>query len=216
MKSRKGRIIAYAVAGLLCAVGVFFLITSYRCRGDFNRWQTARPLDIAVDMSKPGSFAGAFKQTCQISHGEALCLLLPSNMVSAATWTNMVSDVRFVAQIQDASGKEMLREEFTGSLFWRDYLLDGAIPLLQFAPFEKGEYRLTLTVTEGAPALQGIPQRLIARYMLCGLEMLPAFIAMFIGAASFVLAGIVALVTVLVVRRKRRKTSEQSMREGCQ
>jgi len=209
MKLTKGRTVAYVVAGLFCAVGIFFLITSYRCRRDFYRWQTAHPIDIAIDMSKPGETVGSFKQTCHISHGEALCLLLPSNMVATTDWTNMVQNVRFVARIQDGDGKEKVRGEFTGDLFWRDYLLDGAIPLLQFAAFENGDYRLTLTVTEGASALQGVPQRLIARYMLCGLEMMPAVITLVMGVGSFVIAGLVALVTKLIVRRRQRRTMEQ-------
>lgn len=209
MKLPKGRTVAYAVAGLLCAVGIYFLIASYRCRRDFSRWQSVHPIDIAIDMSKAGETMGAFKQTCHISHGEALCLLLPTNMVATTNWTNMIQNVRFVVRIQDVHGKEKVREEFSGDLFWRDYLLDGAIPLLQFAPFENGDYRLTLTVTEGSSALQGVPQRLIARYMLCGLEMMPAFIALMMGIGSLVIAGLVTLVTKLIVRKRQRRAMEQ-------
>lgn len=209
MRLPKGRIVAYAVAGLFCAVGILFLIMSYRCRRDFYRWQTAHPIDIAIDMSQPGETVGSFRQTCHISHGETLCLLLPSNMVATTAWTNMIQNGRFLVRIQDGDGKEKVKEEFTGDLLWRDYLLDGAIPLLRFAPFEDGDYRLTLTVTEGWAGLQGVPQRLIARYMLCGLEMMPAFIALVMGIGSFVIAGIVALVTKLIVRRGQRRTMEQ-------
>jgi hypothetical protein len=209
MRLPKGRTLAYAVAVLLCGVGAFFLITAQRYRQDFCRWQTANPVDIAIDMSHPGEVVGAFKQTCHISHGEALCLMLPSNMVATTTWTNLLQDLRFVARIEDQNGKEKVREEFTGDLFWRDYLLDGTIPLLQFAPFEKGDYRLTLTVTEGVSALHGTPQRLVARYMLCGLEMMPAFISMVMGLACFAVAGVVALVTALVVKRRRKRGTEQ-------
>ena len=38
--------------------------------------------------------------------------------------------------------------------------------------------------------------------MLCGLEMMPAFIALVMGIGSLVIAGLVALVTALVVRRR--------------
>ena len=210
MKLPIGRTISYIVAGMFCAAGIFFLITSHNCRRDFYRWQKANLIDISIDMSVSGQFAGTFVQTCQVSHGETLCLLLPSNIVASSTWTNLLKDLRFVVQIQDGSGREKVRGEFTGELFWRDYLLDGAIPLLQFAPFEKGTYRLELTVTEGVPSLQGVRQHLVARYILCGLEMMPAFITMALGVGGVVIGAIIALVTALVARRNRKMTTEQS------
>ena len=45
MKLPKGTTVAYAVAGLLCAEGIVFLITSFRWHRDFYRWQTAHPID---------------------------------------------------------------------------------------------------------------------------------------------------------------------------
>lgn len=201
MKLPGGRNISYAVAGLLCVVGVFFLITAYRYRQDFYRWQEASPIDIAIDLSKPGQFTGGFKQTCHIAHGEVLCLRLPPNMLANSAWPNRLHDLRFVAQIRDKNGMETVREEFTGDLFGTNYQPNGTLALLPFPPFGNGEYQLILTVTEGVPALQGTPQRLVARYMLCGLEMMPAFIVMGMGIGSFALAGIIALITALIVRR---------------
>ena len=124
--------------------------------------------------------------------------------MASNTWSNLLSEVRLVCRVLDSNGNEKVREEFTGELFRRDYLLDGAMPLVQFAPFEDGTYTITVTVTHGTAALGGVPQRIIGRYMLCGLEMMPAFIFMVTGVAALIIAALVAGITIMAVRRRER------------
>ncbi|MFA6562176.1 MAG: hypothetical protein WCV00_09755 [Verrucomicrobiia bacterium] len=208
-----GRTIACAVAGLLCAASIFLLIFAHNHRRDFYQWKQARPIDIPVDLSKPGQFTGGFAQTCHISHGEAICLAVPTDVVAKTTWTNLLSNLRFVSQIQDRNGKEELKEEFTGEPFGRDHLIDGDFVLLMFRPFADGTYQMALTVTQGAPALHGVPQRLVARYMLCGMELMPAIIAKMMGIGGLIIAAAIVVITVWRAKRKQ-KTGAQHIPAG--
>jgi hypothetical protein len=212
---RIGRRIAYGIALLLAAAGVVFLLDAYRYHRDFYRWQEARPVDIPVDLSQPGEFTATFLQTCRISHGEALCLVLPHERVAGTTWPSQLSNLRFLCRILDMDGKEKMREELTDELPCGDGLLEGTIPLVWFAPFGNGTYEMTFTVTQGAPALRGVPQRLIGRYWLCGLEMRVAVGLMIMGIAAMLVAAVVAGITAMVVfvRKLEEKPDGSSPRE---
>ncbi|MFZ2642882.1 MAG: hypothetical protein WA117_17945 [Verrucomicrobiia bacterium] len=210
MRISIGRTIAYVIAGLICAASLFLLIFAHNHRRNFYQWEQARPIDIPVDFSKPGQFTGGFVQTCHISHGEAICLAVPSNTVANTTWSKLLADLQFVSLIQDQSGHEITRVEFTGESLARDHLIDGAILLVTFQPFENGTYRMTLTVKQGAPALRGVPQHLVARYMLCGMEKMPSFIAMVMGIGGLVIAAVILAITACVAKRKQTTGAQRT------
>ena len=86
---------------------------------------------------------------------------------------------------------------------------DNLIPILFFEPFRNGHYKLSLQVTEGIPELAGVSQRLVARYRLCGLEMLPAIFGTVVGIASLVIGGIIFLVFYFNIDRSVENTSSE-------
>ena len=198
-----GRTISSVIASLLLVAGVYFLIWAHHQRQEFQRWTTAKPIDMAVDVSHPGHFSGEFRQTCQTSHGEAVCLEMPSNLLASASASNVLASLQFDCTIADAQGTQVVKSSFDGDRLDGDRLIDGAIPVVFIAPFKKGIYTLTLTVSKGAPALAGVHQRLVARYELCGLEMMPASMATVMGVAAIVIAGIILLVVLVITKLKR-------------
>jgi len=208
MKLPIGRTIACVFTAILLAVGAVSLRESYRKNVEVTQWHQARPIDIPVDLSKTGEFSGEFVQTCQISHDEALCLLVPQEVLASTRPANLLDDLRFTCQIVDQSGKQKISGKFQGSLP-SDRLLDGAIQIVSLSRFNNGVYKLTLTVTQGASALRGVEQRLIARYKLCGLEELPSVIALIISIVCFAVAAFTMLIVALVTWQKRTRRQQQ-------
>jgi hypothetical protein len=87
-------------------------------------------------------------------------------------------------------------------------LIDGAIPIFHLATFKKGEYRARLRVTSGAPRLKGVDQKLEGRYVLCGLEAIPAAIALYTGIAASAVAGVIAVALLLLFLMTRFESSK--------
>ena len=210
-----GRKIFYGIAIILIAAGVYFLITAWNYQQDFYRWQDARPVDMTIDMSAPGEFKSSFLQTCHISHGEAICLLLPSDCMDANTWPKQLAELKLVCRILDRNGNEIIREEFNGESLSQESLIEGSIPLVRFVPFKDGDYTMMVTVTKGSATLRGVPQRIIGRYMLCGLELMAAFLSMIIGIAALIIAALIAGITFMVVRGKAKKAIDQQKKDQC-
>jgi len=195
-----------AMSLALACLGVLGLLAGRKAWHDFESWKTAKPVDIAVDLSRPGEFTAPFIQTCSISHGESLCLMVPpGRSISVA-----LSQVRFQCSILDANGREIeslgQKDRVDGSARAR-----GALPLVTFRPFARGKYTLTFRVLQGAPDLEGAELRLFARYDLCGCEALPAAAATFGGIVGCVFSAILGLVAVLLYRsqRRRRRASQE-------
>lgn len=70
--------------------------------------------------------------------------------------------------------------------------------LVFFDPFAKGDYEATIDVVSGAPALAGRDQVVYAKYQLCGLELLPAYLTGALGIASGVFGLLIGLLVVKV------------------
>jgi hypothetical protein len=99
-------------------------------------------------------------------------------------------------EITDESGN--LTRSVDSKVIPEEKTLNGAIPIFGIPPFNKGAYKATITVIDGAPALKGIAQRLEGRYLLCGLERLPATIATGVGILAGVIGSIGAITAVLL------------------
>lgn len=189
-----GRKIVLVVAGILLLAGIFFLVKAYQYHKQFYEWVEAEPINIEVDMSKPGKYSGQFHQTCAISHGEELLLQLPADKLKEMSPKAVVGPLEFHCSITNEIGEEVVSSETARQINLRDEYKDGAIPLLYFHPFENGTYHLVLSVTKSNQHLADVPQRLIARYVLCGLEMMPARVSMIAGIVALLIAGVIMLV----------------------
>lgn len=196
--------IAAAVALSLLGFGLKCLLDGHRLRRDFELWKTAKPVDAPIDVSAPGRFVLPLEQTCSSSHGETVGLRVPAKAVQGTTITQLLSGLRAHLEIRSRSGSNVVASAESHGM-WDEEPRDGAIPIFSVAPFRKGFYEATVTVTEGAPRLKGVTQRLEGRYLLCGLERMPATIASLIGAGSSGIGGIVGVIVFLRVSRDRRR-----------
>jgi len=206
-KLRTGRVVALSIAGVLLIVGVVFLFGYYHYDRQFTEWQDARPIDIPVDLSKPGTFSGRFTQTCRVAHGEGIFLIVAASALGNTSPTELLKSLRFTCVISDPGGRPVVEQKLSSEAWSGSRLEGGDIDLISFLPFPEGEYDLTLTVEQGAPALAGVEQRLQARYLLCGLERFPATVSLLLGAGALVVAGLILL---LLPKNKATQSGEDS------
>ncbi len=211
-KRRTGRIVAFIAAGVLLIGGVVFLFGYYYYDRQFTEWQDARPIDIPVDLSKPGTFSGRFTQTCRVAHGEAIFLIVAASALGDTSPTELLKSLRFTCVISDPGGRPVVEQAFSSEAWSGSRFEGGDIDIISFLPFPEGEYDLTLTVEQGAPALAGVEQRLQARYLLCGLERSPATVSLLLGAGALVIAGIILL---LLSRPGERQLGEGAEAESA-
>lgn len=187
------RIISAVAALCLLGAAAKCFVDAKKLRRQFAEWEKAKPLDAVVDLSTPGEFVAPFRQTCSASHSEAVLLRVPPEALQATTITQLLNGLSARLEILRRSDTTVV-ESASAGLSWGGDTIDGAFPIFSVSPFEKGEYDARLTVTAGAPALKGIPQRLEGRYLLCGMEAMPAAIADILGIAASAVGGLVALV----------------------
>jgi hypothetical protein len=159
-------------------------------------------VDAAIDFSMPGRFVLPFDQTCSSSHGETVVLRVPPEALLGTTITQLLAGLNAKLEIADKSGS--ITKSAVSQVIWGEETLDGAIPIFGISPFRKGAYKATVTVIEGAPALNGITQRLEGRYLLCGLEQLPGTIVSGIGIVSAGIGSLVGVIAMLLAARDRR------------
>jgi len=201
-----GRIFACVIAAYLAYFGVESLVEAHHLGQQYEQWQTARPVDISVDLSTPGEYSGVFRQTCQSSHGEVISLHVDRDkMDTSLSVPEPLNPPAFRCEITDSAGSVIVSDEWV-NMYVRDAVdEEGVVRLFDFHPFKKGDYTFTLTVTEGAEEFAGVPQRVVASYSLCGLEGLPAALMQMLGVALLVIAGIIVVaVGVYTIRRRRR------------
>ncbi len=195
------RIISAGLALCLLGFAAKCFLDARKFRKQFEDWQTAKPIDAVVDLSTPGEIVVPFHQTCSSSHSEVIALRVPAAVLQGGSITQL---------LQGASARiEIFRKQDTNAveraeldLSWTGDQIDGATPVFFVSPFRKGEYEAKVSVTAGAPGLRGVPQRLEGRYLLCGLEAMPAEVATFGGIGSGVLGCLVSV--VLLYRLARR------------
>jgi hypothetical protein len=170
------------IGGAIC-----FGLECVRMNAQFHDWLVARPMEMSVDLSKPGEYTTAFHQTCSKAHGESVYLSVASQPESNPPPENISPSFRATLSIADSTGAE-IEHAYIDSV--QRMMGSEQFDLASFVPFPKGDYTATLDVHVGGPKLEGTRQTLYARYRLCGLEQSPAYVA---GAFSFV-AGSVGLI----------------------
>jgi hypothetical protein len=179
---------------------------------EFHEWLVARPMETAIDFSRPGETVVAFHQTCSCSHGEMLYLDCELDDKSELSTEEPFATLSGSVVISDADGKEIESVQIDGKSM---QYIDGTILLAGFAPFPKGDYVATVRVDSRVEALADSRQTLYARYQLCGLEQMPAMIT---GGFAFGAAviGLIAAVSVLpdLLRNSIWHTTEKAEPDG--
>jgi hypothetical protein len=204
-----GRIVGLLVAVIGVGLSVWCARDASRMNAEFHQWRVARPLESAIDLSKPGETTVALHQTCSTSHGEALFLKCNLEDSSNQSPGKQLSDLSGSVTIKNLDGSVIESVKIN-----KDTLQDweGKIMLTGFAPFSNGDYIAVIRVDSGAAALVGKQHTIYAEYQLCGLEQMPAAIA---GAFAFG-AGLIGLVGAMcVLPGLVRRGIWRSVRGGC-
>ena len=183
------RIACFVIAVGLLATAIYCGLYAWRLDREFQAWITARPVVMAVDLSKTGQFTAPFHQTCCVSHGEAFYVTVPTSMLAGLEPATLLEGLHGTIKIADRDGNEIESLDVTNQPP-RDVSRGQPIMLAYFRPFADGNYTVTIDVDSGAPALAGAEQVIHAEYQLCGVERYPSMIAAFV---AFVL-GVPALI----------------------
>ena len=196
-------ILVALAAGMVC-YGINSLMRGGRMVKEFQTWQAATPIDTLIDFCKPGQFVVEFNQTCSSAHEEILSLRIPEEALQNTSITQILSGLAAKIEITPASNTNLVASA-DAAILWHEATLDGSVPIFSVTPFQTGTYEATITITEGAKSLEGITQRLDGRYLLCGLEAMPAVISIGMGALSTIIGAAVGLAVLQPALRDRRK-----------
>lgn len=173
-----GRGVVATITLALLACSAWFARDARRHEAEFATWETARPIDIPVDLSRTGRFTAVFRQTCSRAHDEVIALKLPEAILSQTAPTQLLAGLSARFELVDANGTNVMEPQ-PASVWWGSETIDGAVPLFSIPNVARGDYEARLIVLRAVPALQGLPQRLEGRYLLCGIEAMPGVVATF-------------------------------------
>lgn len=191
-----GRSIGLLLGVVCIGLSIHCAYEALRMNADFHAWLGARPMETAIDLSRPGEITVPFHQTCSISHGEGLYLKCDVDEKLQQKQQELLEGLSGVLVVKDLDGRDIESVKFDDK---RAQNRDGKIMLTDFLPFGTGTYVATLRVESGATALagreQGREQTIYVKYHLCGLEQMPAMVA-----GGFALgAGIIGLISAVCV-----------------
>ncbi len=205
-----GRIIAGIVAAAGLVGGISALMASIALGRDVRAASVAEPIHLEIDLSKPGEYVGGFRQTFDGSHGELLFVQIdpPLNFYQAE---DLLKGLRGHLAITTPQGETVLEKDIDEQSFGPvqvSYEPERFLPGLWFTPVPKGEYRLELSVEQGAPSLASLPHALVARHRLCGLESIPVFLT---GLTAFgcLLVAVLLIAGIVWVTVKKARAARQ-------
>ena len=187
-----GRIVGLTIAIIGIGISIWCAGEAIHMNAEFHQWLEARPMDTAIDLSKPGETTVPFHQTCSISCGEALYLNCDLDNESKQNTQELFAALTGAIVFKDSDGKEIASVEINGKTARH---VAGKIMLTGFVPFRVGDYIATIRIDSGVAALADKEQSVYAQYQLCGLEQMPAMVA---GAFAFG-AGIIGLFAAVLV-----------------
>jgi hypothetical protein len=187
------------------AATVFLLLVQHRLNQEFAAWQTARPVAIAVDWSRPGTVSAPFVQTCAVAHGEPLFLTSSAPGFHGVPAGRLLAGLQGTVTITDRQGRVVHAAGLAAAQAIRDEP-QGPVLVGYLYPYERGEYVITVAVTAGAPALAGMDQTFYARYELCGLEAMPATVTGVLAVLTAVPAAYLSLRRLAVLLGRRGVT----------
>jgi hypothetical protein len=207
-----GRIVAWAVASLLLAAGVFCLVQYVQMEWELRRAGMADLLRMNVDLSRPGRYEGSYHQTFLGAHSAKFGLYIDPAPADSANTTQPAGDFEANAAMFDANGQSVFQQVipsgFLESLLTEGNSAPGRWEMLRISPgLPLGTYKFVLNVRRPATALAGRKQIAVIKYVLCGLEALPSFVVG-LGALAFGLTGGIIALVLLVGRAKRRRAQK--------
>ncbi len=187
--------------------GVYLFMVAHAEESKLDQAKQATPIQLTVDLSKPGKFHGSFKQTFTIAHSQYLKLQIQPDFSSEEELKEALQGLEGTLTLTNAHGEEVWRDELPSDTVATDSYRETGLYLFISIPIVPlGTYQLTVEVTNGAAGLSGRKQTLIAKYFLCGLLHIAVFIVRLLAVGCWVVATAIGLVLFFLRRRRLRKT----------
>lgn len=201
----------------MCLLFIYFGVRNYQHSSQWKQMcdtaAAAELLSMPVDFSQPASIDVPFTQThdmtCQNLIRIDTAPPYPTFDAAYAAFDGIMGEFEITHQ----EGKSVYKANFDTGCITADAAHPEAptntpaanehFPAFRFRPPRIGEYRLKLTVTNGAPALAGIPQTLTMRYQLCGIEYMPVAVQNLMAAGWFLIAFVLGVIAIWRFSRPR-------------
>jgi len=187
------------------AIGAcYFAYQAIDYRQRVESWKQAIPAEFKIDLSIAGDHSGPLHQITQRPCKEIIGVRIESDKpVTRDLLEGLRGTITIVSDKQE--------EVVTYPLHFHHFnewltLPEKTLELFYSWPWSPGHYTLRIHVDKPAPALKNIPQTVIVRYELCGIEGMPVVVYyVFAG-----LCGVPALITFycLFVTRKPKPTTD--------
>jgi len=196
------RTIAILVALVFICYGSVLFWEGYHIIKNFPGWLTVKLIDIDVDLSKKHVYSGEFKQVCQIAHGEYLYLSVPEGKCDF----DSLNKLRYRFVVTDANDKKIINQECEEFNFDKGNI-KAPVLLSSYRSFAKGDCKYQLIVTEPVLEFANIPQHVILKYHLCGLELLMGKALVVFAFILYFSAFVLIEIVIIVTRRKRKRAN---------
>lgn len=132
-----GRIVGLPIAVVAIGAAIWWAMVSARRNAEFHQWERDRPMEAVIDISQPGQVNVPFRQTCGISHGEAICLECEIDRDADERFQEAFTGLAAKVVIRDADGREIESRPINVDSVhaWSDQII-----LTGLAPFARGDY----------------------------------------------------------------------------
>lgn len=186
---------------ILVVVGLFFLGSAYYNWQRLTDMSKAKLVNIEVDFSKPGNYSSSFYVSSAIALGLQLELKFdwPASGKDAAL--PKLDGLEGKVSVADENGQVVGCSDFTSEDFYPVTYSDepNGYYMMVHCPFSaKGDFTLTIDIVRPAGALRNSRQILTGRFLICGLQTIPA---LFLSVAGLTSAGL----GVKMMRSKHKK-----------
>jgi len=206
-KIKKNILIGILVASV---AGMFFFFPAANLfkRGSHIEKQVkdafeAEPVRMKVDISKPGVYSCDLIQSFSRAHTEFF--YIESSIKENEGFSNyndetpsVLAGLKGKIEIKNEQGEIVEEIDISGN--YRSSYTPQPVeeyPGWGIWSFKKGKDQLIFTVVEPLKTYEGIEQHLVARYGLCGCELLPAFFLKCIGGVLFLIGLIIAIIAFI-------------------
>ena len=201
-----GRIIACLVALAFLGGGTYLFVHGWRLNRKLDEAKEAELIRLDVNLSQPGVYKGTLLRKFAGSHHEVLRLFVTPGFASEEEATTAFDGLEAYLILRDARGGAVFQDQIASDYFRYDPSLGSAQAFVMLSRALKGEYAFTLEVKKGAAALTGRKQTLVCKHHMCGVEYLSAAILELLGAAAWVVGGLILSAILLWAHlRKRRR-----------
>ncbi len=160
---------------------------------------------VSVDFSRPGQYEIAVPKRFPLAHGVSHILWLDRSIDEKSSAQELLRGLTGTVKCVLEDGKAFIDDPIDLD---RISVHENKVELGGFGG-GPAEYRLQVEITNGAPALAGVQQRLMAMNGMCGLERVVPGVS---GVFSLAMAAIAMVILTCVWRTARRRKKHHLLR----